>query len=178
MLLSHFDLRKGIPLSATVQTQSMGEMRVLKLACDSLANPLNTRRAIHVVDRAYVDGAFWDKRLSKYSSTVITPLKSILIYSVTHDNPVPPTPMSDGVLSDQQAQFKFSNYPWRLIRFRAPNGELYEYITNDLSLPAGVVAFLYHRRWDKEKYYDCFKNSLASTKAWGKRSTAIEQQKP
>jgi hypothetical protein len=39
-----------------------------------------------------------------------------------------------------------------------------------------VVAFLYHRRWDKEKYYDCFKNDLAGDKAWGKSPVAIEQQ--
>ena len=176
MVLSHFDLRRGIPLSATVQTQSMGEMRVLKQACELEANPLNLRRAIHVVERAFIDGPFWDKRLSKYGSTVITRLKSSLIYSSTHDNPVPSTPINDGVLSDQQIQLKSSKYPCRLIAFRAPNGQCCEYITNDLSMPAGVVAFLYHRRWDKEKYYDCFKNNLANAKAWGKRSTAIEQQ--
>jgi hypothetical protein len=177
MVLSHFDVRKGIAISATVQTQSMGEMRVLKEALErSEASPLNLRRAIHVVDRAYIDGTFWDKRLSKYASTVITRLKSTLKYSVTHENPVPRTPINDGVLSDRQVQLNCSKYPWRLIGFRAPNGECYEYITNDLSMPAGVVAFLYHRRWDKEKYYDSFKNSLAGAKAWGKRSTAIEQQ--
>jgi hypothetical protein len=177
MVLSHYDVRKGIPLSATVQTQSMGEMRVLKQALErGEASPMNIRRAIHVVDRAYIDGTFWDKRLSKYDSTVITRLKSSLKYSTTLSNPVPRTPINDGVLSDQQVQLNCSKFPWRLIGFRSPSGECYEYITNDLSIPAGVVAFLYHRRWDKEKYYDCFKNSLAGTKAWGKRSTAIEQQ--
>ncbi|MEY2838772.1 MAG: hypothetical protein RJB60_1071, partial [Pseudomonadota bacterium] len=176
MVLSHFDIRAGIPLSATVQTQSMGEMRVLKQSCEIDLSPLNTKRAIHVVDRAYIDGSFWDQRLKKYASTVITRLKSTMIYAITHNNPVPDTTMNQGVLSDQQVQLKCSQYPWRLIEFRAPNGELYQYITNDLKLPAGEAAFLYHRRWDKEKYYDCIKNSLPNAKAWGKSSIAIEQQ--
>ena len=38
------------------------------------------------------------------------------------------------------------------------------------------MAFLYHRRWDKEKYYDCLKNDLAGAKAWEKSAVAIEQQ--
>jgi hypothetical protein len=50
MLLSHYDVRQGIPLSATVQTLSMGEMRVLKTACEQPLNPLNTKHAVHVVD--------------------------------------------------------------------------------------------------------------------------------
>lgn len=65
---------------------------------------------------------------------------------------------------------------WRLIGFRSPEGIEYEYLTNDHGLQPGVVAFLYHRRWDKEKYYDCFKNDLAGDKAWGKSPLAIEQQ--
>ena len=52
----------------------------------------------------------------------------------------------------------------------------YAYITNELELEPGIIAFLYHRRWDKEKYYDTFKNDLAGAKAWGKSSVSIEQQ--
>jgi hypothetical protein len=69
MVLSHFDLRAGIPLGATVQTESMSEMLALKQACEMDTHPLNTRGAIHVVDRAYIDGMFWDKRWRKYAST-------------------------------------------------------------------------------------------------------------
>lgn len=57
-----------------------------------------------------------------------------------------------------------------------PTGEKYEYLTNDFSLNSGTVAFLYHRRWDEEKYFDAYKNDLASAKAWGKSVVAIEQQ--
>lgn len=60
--------------------------------------------------------------------------------------------------------------------FFAPDGEVYESLTNDHALLPGVAAFLYHRRWDKEKYSDCFKSDLAGTQVWGKNPQAIEQQ--
>ena len=50
--------------------------------------------------------------------------------------------------------------PWRLIGFEHPDGSFYEYLTNDLCLEPGVVAFLYLRRWDEEKLFDDIKTIL------------------
>ena len=49
-------------------------------------------------------------------------------------------------------------------------------MTNDFSLEPGELAFIYHRRWDEEKFLDNFKHDLAGAKAWGKTPIAIEQQ--
>lgn len=49
-------------------------------------------------------------------------------------------------------------------------------LSNELELEPGVIAFLYHRRWDKEKHYDTFNNDLAGHKARAKSPVAIEQQ--
>lgn len=176
MVLSHYDVRKGIPLCATTQTQSFGEMRVLKTAAAQEQSCLRTRNAIHVVDRAFIDGTFWDQHLQRYRSTMITRMKSSLLYTLTKENEVLACTSNQGVLFDRQISLNCSKEAWRLIGFRAPDGIDYEYLTNDLGLLAGVVAFLYHRRWDKEKYYDSFKNDLAGTQAWGKSANAIEQQ--
>lgn len=176
MLLSHFDVRKGIALAVNTQTHSMGEMRVLKQVVAQGNSWLDTRRAIHVVDRAFIDGAFWDQRLQRFSSTVITRLKSSLLYTAVKDQEVLDCADNQGVVFDRQIKLKCSNGVWRLIGFISADGQSYEYITNDLSLLPGVVAFLYHRRWDKEKYYDTFKNDLAGMKAWGKSVHAIQQQ--
>lgn len=176
LLLSSYDLRRAIALSVHVATQSMGEMRVLKQALLDPSSPLQLRRAVHVVDRAFIDGRFWDQCLRQYQSTVITRMKSSLNYTVVRPREVAATPTNRGVTHDFEITLQCSHSAWRLIGFTAPDGTLYEYVTNDLQLPAGVVAFLYHRRWDKEKYYDCFKNDLAGAKAWGKREVAIEQQ--
>jgi hypothetical protein len=39
-----------------------------------------------------------------------------------------------------------------------------------------MIAFLYHRRWDEEKYFDNYKTDMANSKAWGKSPVAIEHQ--
>lgn len=176
MLLSHYDLRRGIPLSVTTETKSMGEMRVLKQHEKEHGSWLCTPRAIHVVDRAFIDGRFWDQRLSIYGSTVITRTKSIMKLEYIKENEVEKCLSNDGVLYDRQVRLLKSDGIWRAIGFQSPDGVVYEYLTNDLTLLPGVVAFLYHRRWDKEKFYDCFKNDLAGAKAWGKSTVAIEQQ--
>jgi len=58
----------------------------------------------------------------------------------------------------------------------APNGEDYQYLSNDLALTPSIIAFLYHRRWDEEKYFDHYKTDMANAKVWGKSPIAIEQQ--
>ena len=39
-----------------------------------------------------------------------------------------------------------------------------------------MIAFLYHKRWDEEKYFDNYKTDMANTKAWAKSPVSIEQQ--
>ena len=176
MLLSHFDVRHGIALAVTTETRSLAEMRVLKREESNGLSWLRMPRAIHVVDRAFIDGRFWDQRFKLYRSTVITRMKSTLKYTCIQENALAICPSNAGVLYDRSVTLQSSQGAWRLIGFRAPDGIDYEYLTNDTELLPGVVAFLYHRRWDKEKYYDCFKNDLAGSKAWGKSPIAIEQQ--
>ena len=176
MLLSHFDVRHGIALDVTTETRSLGEMRVLKREASNGLNCLRIKRAIHVVDRAFIDGRFWDQRFNLYGSTVITRMKSTLNYSLVKEHDVATNTSNEGVLYDRRVTLQSSKGTWRLIGFRSPEGTDYEYLTNDQALLPGVVAFLYHRRWDKEKYYDSFKNDLAGSKAWGKSPVAIEQQ--
>jgi len=85
-------------------------------------------------------------------------------------------PVNEGVVSDQLIQLRSSKEVWRLIRFIAPNGEDYEYFSNDLALTPSIIAFLYHPRWDEEKYVDHYKTDMANSKGLGKSPIAIEQQ--
>ena len=85
-------------------------------------------------------------------------------------------PDAYGVTADTEVTLKLSKQRWRRIEFTGPKGEEYIYMTNDFSLEPGELAFIYHRRWDEEKFFDNFKNDLAGTKAWGKNPIAIEQQ--
>lgn len=177
MLLTYYDLRRGIPLHVKTTTASLGEMRVLKEDDREAEKKYSrVRRAIYVVDRAFVDGAFWDKRKKSFQATMITRMKSTLSYQLGKSRDVAPSPCNENVLSDHTVVLNCSTLPWRLIKWCSPEGITYEYLTNDFSLAPGVVAFLYYRRWDEEKYFDNFKNDLANARAWGASPVAIEQQ--
>jgi len=52
----------------------------------------------------------------------------------------------------------------------------YEFLTNEMDLPPGVLAELYRRRWEIEKVYDELKNKLGQKKAWGSSLVAKETQ--
>lgn len=176
MLMTYYDLRRGIPVNVNTETASKGEMRVLKEADPQAFDWSRVRQAIYVVDRAFIDGRYWDERKKAIKSTVITRMKTSLAYTLKESRGVSELPCNEKVLSDHVIDLKCSRQPWRLIEWLSPDGIRYHYLTNDFSLEPGAVAFLYYRRWDEEKYFDNFKNDLANAKAWGKSPIAIEQQ--
>lgn len=176
LLLTYYDIRRGIPVNVKTETASMGEMRVLKAEDPKALDWSRVRQAIYVVDRAFIDGAYWDERKKAINATVITRMKSTLVYTRTQQREVSALACNEKVLSDRVIALQCARQPWRLIEWLSPEGITYQYLTNDFSLEPGVVAFLYHRRWDEEKYFDNFKNDLANAKAWGKSRVAIEQQ--
>jgi len=117
------------------------------------------------VDRAFIDGRYWDKRQQRFASTIITRMKSLLNYTIDHERPIESGQDNEGIVDDRQIRLNCSKQPWRLIGFEHPDGTYYEYLTNDFSLEPGVVAFLYLRRWDEEKSFNDIKNNLAGSKA-------------
>ena len=65
----------------------------------------------------------------------------------------------------------------RRIHYRDPaDGKLYVFMTNEMTLPPGLIAFLYKLRWDIEKVFDEKKNKLNEKKAWATSPTARCQQ--
>ena len=63
MLLTYYDLRFGTPVDVRTETGSMGEMRVLKASDDRGSTDWSRiRNAIYIIDRAFIDGYYWDER--------------------------------------------------------------------------------------------------------------------
>lgn len=175
--LTHFDMRTGIPLSNQVETQSKAEIRLLREGLRPIyPDTMAIKKAIYVGDRAFIDGLYWDKKKAKLGSTLVTRMKSNLNYTLMESLEIKDKPYNEGVIADHIIALKSASQPWRLIEFVAPDSTRYHYLTNDFDLEAGVIAFLYYRRWDIEKYFDNFKNDMANAKAWGKSGVAIEQQ--
>jgi hypothetical protein len=67
MLMTYYDIRAGIPVDVKTETRSMGEMRVLKNDYSHAKDSSLVKRAIYVVDRAFISGAYWDERKEKQS---------------------------------------------------------------------------------------------------------------
>lgn len=173
--LATFDLRHGIPLNTDICTHSVSEIRFIKEYW-SASSFTEQKNAIFVVDRAFIDAYYWDIRNKNYGITTITRMKSNLNYEVIKDFKIKKSSRKQGIVLDQKIKLDSSSQDWRLIGYYADSGEYYEYLTNEFNLKPGIIAFLYHRRWDEEKYFDNYKNDLANSKAWGKSPTAIQQQ--
>ncbi len=175
MALTTYDLRSGIAVDVATETASIDEMRFVKEGW--IAKQWTCQKqVVYVVDRAFIEARYWDQRKLNYQATVITRMKSVLKYEVLNETVLAATPINEGVIWDKTIQLNSSKQNWRLIQFLAPDGKVYEYLSNDFTLLPGTIAFLYHRRWDEEKYFDNYKTDLANTKAWGKSPVAVEQQ--
>ena len=61
----------------------------------------------------------------------------------------------------------------RRIRYIEPVlGTEYVFITSEMTLRPGLIAFLYKLRWDVEKVFDVLKNKLNEKQAWASTNNA------
>jgi hypothetical protein len=83
-----------------------------------------------------------------------------------------PAPVNQGVLADELVSTS-QGVMVRRVSYRDPiGGETFHFLTNELTLPPGIIAHLYRLRWDIEKVFDEFKNKLSEKKAWASGATA------
>ena len=107
---------------------------------------------------------------------MITRMKSSLLYDVTEYSPIAELEINEGGITDQVIVLNSSEQPWRLITYRTRRDVVVEFLTNEFDLIPGVIAFLYSRRWEEERYFDTWKNDFSMAKTWGKSINAIENQ--
>ena len=103
-------------------------------------------------------------------------MKKSLSVDSTEGLPVAQVPVNEGVVKDLRITLRSSREFWRLITYRTRRGHLVEFLTNELDLEPGLIAFLYSRRWEEEKCFDTWKNDFSQAKAWGASVVAIDNQ--
>jgi len=65
----------------------------------------------------------------------------------------------------------------RRIRYRCPErDEVFVFLTNEMNLSPGLIAFLYRLRWDIEKVFDETKNRFFERQSWANTATAKTNQ--
>jgi len=161
-LLTVYDLRRGCATDVWVETRSAHELTCLR-DYDRHTTDAVTRvkNGLWVVDRGLIDARFWDAKKAKLGSTMITRMKDDLVVDHATAQPVAATPVNQGVVSDERIRLRSSPADWRRITVETDAAEVVCFLTNELDLAPGVVAFLYLRRWDTEKCFDTWKNDFA-----------------
>jgi len=175
-LLSFYDVRLGIPADVYVDTRNRHETALLRDYDQSEQAMTRHKGALWLVDRAFIDAPYWDKKKKRLAITMITRMKSSLCVDSTEELPVAAVALNEGVVKDLRIRLRSSSELWRLISFRTRRGHEVEFLTNELDLEPGLIAFLYSRRWEEEKCFDTWKNDFSQAKAWGASVVAIDNQ--
>ena len=125
-------------------------------------------RVLLIYDKAGIDLAYWKRCQRECAVYFISRVKEGMVYDWLDERPVDPhAPRQRGVTADRHIMTR-QGQPMRIIAYTDPaTGQAYEFLTNEMDLPAGVIAELYRRRWDVEKVFDEIKNKLGEKKAWG-----------
>jgi hypothetical protein len=85
-------------------------------------------------------------------------------------------PRNTGIENDELIGV-FVGVMMRRVTYRDPaTGEVFRFITSEMTLPPGLIAFLYKLRWDIEKTFDEKKTKLLVTRTWATTPTAKSQQ--
>ena len=83
---------------------------------------------------------------------------------------------NNGVIFDEVV-ISSSKCKIRRITYCAPvTDKIYAFLTSEMTLAPGIIAFLYKLRWDIEKFFDQSKNKFGEKKGWAKSKSAKRQQ--
>lgn len=135
------------------------------------------KKVILVYDRAVIDFIQWYKWKQSKGIYIVTREKENMRLEVIAEPKVDSSdPRNAGVVADQFMQTSNNVMVRRVIYIDPVDGREYRFLTNEINIPPGLVAYLYKRRWDIEKAFDEKKNKLDEKKAWGKSDTAKCQQ--
>ena len=178
------NLRNGwmTPLSlCTVKDKgNHHDMAVLKsLAPATLRQGAKRRRkVIYAYDRAAIDFEQWNKWKQGNGIYFISRTKETLNLAFQKMNDFDrENQINANVLRDEVVTAATSTHLLRRIVFwDVLESVSYEFISNEMTLPPGLIAHLYRMRWDIEKSFDEFKNKLHETKAWASSHNAKQIQ--
>lgn len=145
-----------------------------------LTEQIKTRKRhsprLYVLDRAYIDIAFWD-RMRKSNVFMVSRYKENM-------NPMMKQPVdfdrndsrNTGVTGCFLVSFAGLGMAY-LIEYTDPESATeYKFLTTASQLQPGEIAWLYFCRWRIEKTFDTFENDLEENKAWATGNTAQLQQ--
>ena len=135
------------------------------------------RKVVQVYDRAGIDFAFWFKAKRQHGLYFISRTKENMALEVVGiQHYAADEPLNRGVTADELVATS-QHVAVRRVSYCDPlSGRRFEFITTEFTLPPGLIAYLYLRRWDVEKVFDELKNKLGQTQAWASSLNAKAMQ--
>ncbi len=126
-------------------------------------------KVVIAYDSAIIDYALWHRWKRGKGIYTITTAKANLKLMVSGERQFERSdPRNNGVVKDLFVGNSSSGLLRKIIYIDPVDGTEYIFLTNEMTLPPGLIAFIYKRRWDIEKLYDVKKNKFDENKAWGK----------
>lgn len=167
--------RRTLRRLATAQGKKEHDMHALKrLSASTLRQGApKGRKVLYVWDKAGIDFRFWYNLKASAGVYFISLEKENMDLTPMGEKRFDPAdPLNHGVLRDELVGSS-NGVLLRRITYPVPDtGQLLVFLTNELTLPPGLIAFLYGRRWTIEKVFDSLKNKFQEQKAWASSPTA------
>jgi hypothetical protein len=166
------DIRGNIPSFVLLSQAKMHDVKAL----DHL--PVEPG-CFYLVDKGYID---FNRlfRIHQAGAFFVTRLKDNTLYRVLESRPVDKT---TGVLCDQIIRLTgiktSAAYPERLRRVKyrdSETGIVYEFLSNNFTLSAMVIAKLYKQRWQVELFFKWIKQHLRIKSFFGVSENAVRIQ--
>lgn len=136
------------------------------------------RKVILTWDRAVLDFALWQNAKDTAGLYFVSRPKSNTALMRCGIRAVDAAdPVNAGVLSDEEGAPAATARVIRRITWIDPDtGSEWQFLTNEMTLPPGLIVLIYRRRWDIEKVFDEFKNKLCEKKSWASSAAAKTAQ--
>jgi Domain of unknown function (DUF4372)/Transposase DDE domain len=166
------DLRGNIPVVISITNGKVNDVNAL----DDLIYEFG---AIYIFDRGYVDFSRL-YRIHQSLAFFVTRAKSNFVFKRLYSQPVDKT---TGLRSDQIIMvtgfYTLKDYPEKLRRicyFDAETNKRLIFLTNNLTLPAIMIAKLYKARWQVELFFKWIKQHLRIKAFYGTSENAVKTQ--
>ena len=131
------------------------------------------KKVLWSYDRACIDFNYWYDLKHMAGIYFLTREKDNMKLMILGENEFDRNdPRNAGVIDDQMVGNSSGSMIRRIIYIDPVSRRKYSFITNELTLPPGILAYIYKERWNLEKVFDEVKNKLHEKKAWAKSDTA------
>jgi len=135
------------------------------------------KRVLLIYDKAGIDFGYWKRCRQECAVYFLSRVKENMVFDWIASVPWDRSDARNHGVTEDRRVLTREGHLLRIVSYTDPQtGETYEFLTNEMDLPAGVIVELYRRRWEAEKVFDEIKNKLGEKKAWATSLVAKEAQ--